>query len=211
MSFFSEDETAILQGREVRAAWLAEMHFKSETSRIWSGSTTLDANGHEWKPTHGAVQIDGLGWSGEAASKQISLRVSGVDTQFLFAARSGTNEADQQPMGLLFQFFDEDWQTVGPPVPLGIWIMQPPKIARSEMEGSDGAEQTVTLTAENLFYNRSRPAYGRYTSADQAKRVGWPDKFFDGTPLLINRTFRWPVFGLAMVFASYFLGGIPIA
>lgn len=194
MTFFSPEQVAALAGREVRAAWLAEMHFKSQTERIWAGNTVLDANGFEWKPTYGAVQLDGLGWSGDGASKQISLRLSGVDTNFLMLARAGTHEADQRPMAVFFQFFDEDWQTVGNPVPLGIWLMQPPQVSRTEIDGIEGAEQAVTLTAENLFYNRSKPPNGRYTSADQAKRVGWADKFFDFTPQLTNTVFRWPVF-----------------
>lgn len=194
MTFFTPEQVDALAGREVRAAWMAELHFRSQTERVWAGNTILDANGHEWKPTHGAVQIEGLGWRGEATSRQITLRLSGVDSNLLLLARSGTNEADQQPMGLFFQFFDEDWQTVGNPVPIGIWIMQPPKVGRTEIEGIEGAEQSVTLTAENMFYNRSRPAHGRYTAADQARRVGWPDRIFDFTPSLVNRQFRWPVF-----------------
>ena len=193
-TFFSQEQVDALANNVVRCPWAAEFQFKSETVRIWSGSTWLDANDAEWRPTHGAVQIDGLGFTGEAVSKQISLTVSGVDADFLLAARSQTDEADQQPMRVFMLFLDEDWQVIPPMVPLGTYLMQPPQVSRTEIEGMEGAEQTVTLTAENLFYNRSRPANGRYTPSDQAKRVGWNDRFFDFIPSLINRSFRWPTF-----------------
>lgn len=170
------------------------MHFKSQTERVWSGITTLDAAGQEWKPTYGAVQLDGLGWTGQPQSKQISLRLSGVDTNFLMLARAGTEEADQQPIAVHLLFFDADWQPVGGLVPVFVGLMQPPKVSRSQVDGLDGPEQSVTLTAENLFFNRAKPPQGRYTSADQAKRVGWGDKFFDFTPQLRDKLFRWPVF-----------------
>ncbi len=194
MAFFTDDQVSRLAATEVRMAWLAQMEFKSQTERVWSGNTILEVGGYEWKPLYGAVQVDGLGWQGEPASKEISFQLSGVDTDVLSAARSGTDEADQQPITIYLLFFDEDWQVVGGLVPVFLGLMQPPKVSRSPLTGDTGGEQVVRLTAENLFYNRSRPPAGRYTSADQAKRVGWADKFFNFIPALVNRQFRWPVF-----------------
>lgn len=194
MSFFTNDQISALAAREVRAAWLAQLEFKSATERVWAGHTTLDANGYEWKPTYGAVQIDGLGWRGESASRPITFRLSALDTSLLQLARAGTDEADQQPVSVYFQFFDSDWQPTGSPVPVFLGLMQPPQVSRGEIEGAEGAEHSISLTAENLFYNRSRPPNGRYTTADQAHRAGTSDDFLNFIPLLLHRTFRWPVF-----------------
>ncbi|WP_127524578.1 hypothetical protein [Mesorhizobium sp. Z1-4] len=194
MSFFTEDQAAILAGREVRAAWLAQAEFKSETKRLWAGNTVLDANGYEWQPTYGAVVPDDLGWVGEPVSRQISFRLSGIGLDLVTLALAETEEADQQPITVYMLFMDETWAPVGSPVPVFAGLMQPPKVSRGEIDGLDGAEMSVVLTAENLFFNRAKPPNGRYTSSDQAKRVGWVDKFFNYTPLLVNRTFRWPIF-----------------
>jgi hypothetical protein len=47
------------------------------------------------------------------------------------------------------------------------------------------------MTAENAFFNRSRPPYGRYTDRDQQSRSAG-DKFFQFTPSLLFKTFTYP-------------------
>jgi hypothetical protein len=49
----------------------------------------------------------------------------------------------------------------------------------------------VSLTAENMFYGRSRPPYGRNTDRDQQARSPG-DKFFGFVSSLVQKTITYP-------------------
>lgn len=193
MTFFTPEQAAQLASGTPRIGWLAELFFKSETIRLWNGDTLLDAGSRRWKPTFGQVQIDGVGWDGMPTSRQITMAVSGVSTEMLALALAETNEADQQMATIALQFFDNEWQTIGAPVPFFYGLMQPPMVSRSET-GEQGAVQSVTLPIENLFYNRSKASNGRYTDRDQQHRHPG-DLFFSFTPSLVFKTITWPDYG----------------
>lgn len=194
MPFFTPDQVEQLSRSTVRVGLLVEKHFKSQTVWLWNGNSVLDAGGREWKPTYGGMQVDGLGQSAEAVSQKVTITASGVDQTVLGMVLAETEEADQQPIVVLFQLFDDDWQPVGGLIPVFFGLMQPPRVSRTQMNGTEGATQTISLTAENAFYNRARPPYGRYTSLDQNKRTAMPDKFFDFMPSLFNKQFVYPDF-----------------
>ncbi len=193
MSFFTAEQVASLAASTARAAWLVEARFRSKTVRRWAGDTVLDAGGHEWKPTYGAVQIEGLGFSGEAQSRQVTLTLSGVDPELLPLAVAESDEADQQPLLIYLQVFGADWQPIGGLIPLFFGLMQPPRVDDTPASGDDGAVQTATLTVENAFFNRSRPANGRYTDRDQ-KRRSPGDRIMEFVSSLVFKTLRFPDF-----------------
>lgn len=197
-SFFTTEQAAALAGQTVRMAWLAEFQFVSATKRIWSGDTLLAIGGNNWEPTRGYVQIEGLGFSGDASSQKITLSVSavgdGLPADFLAQALAESDEADQQPLIVYMVLFDEDWQVSGGLIPIGAYTMQPVAVSRAAMDGGEGAVQKISIEAENAFYNRARPPFGRYTDRDQNKRTSTPDKFFEFTPSLTSATFTYPDF-----------------
>lgn len=192
--FFTAEQVALLAAGTVRWAWLAEAEFKSETVWLWAGDRILDFGGKEWRPTYGSVQVAGLGFSGEALSRQVTFSLPGTDATLLPLALAETEEADQQPLRLSLLFFGEDWQPIGgliPIMPFG--VMQPPRIDRSEVIGAEGPTQTITLPVENLFYNRARPPNGRYTDTDQKRRHPG-DRICEFTPSLTFKSIAWPKF-----------------
>lgn len=193
MSFFTTDEAEHLAATTARAAWLCRMEFKSATVFRWAGNTVLEAGSETWKPTFGQVAIDGMGWSGEPVSRQVTLSLSGVDDEILPLAIAETNEADQQPIYLYLQLFDADWQNVGGLIPSAVGLMQPPRVDRTVATEDEGAVQSITLPFENLFYNRSRPANGRYTDTDQKRRFP-DDRMCDFVSSLVFKTLKWPKF-----------------
>lgn len=196
-SFFTTEQAAALAGQTVRMAWLAEFQFVSATKRIWSGDTLLAIGGNNWDPTRGHVQIEGLGFSGDASSQKITLSVSavgdGLPADFLAQALAESDEADQRPLIVYMVLFDEEWQVSGGLIPIGAYTMQPVAVSRAAMEGVEGTVQKISIEAENAFYNRARPPFGRYTDRDQNKRTSG-DKFFEFTPSLTSASFTYPDF-----------------
>lgn len=196
MAFFSADQVDQLSGSVVRVAMLVEFQFASGTKRVWEGNTELVSGGRTWIPLRGMGSIDGLSVPTGTAAEAVTFRVSGIpnDASGLLAeALLGTADAAQQLVTIYLQLFDDEWQPHG--APIGIWwgFMQPPKVNRTEMQGVEGAVQSVEMQAENAFFNRSRPPYGRYTDRDQQRRSPG-DKFCQFTPSLLFKKFLYPVY-----------------
>lgn len=194
MDFFTTDEINRLSQTTVRFALLVEMQFASETKYVWNGDFEFVSGGRTWAPMYGTGSIDGIGISSGSESESVTIGVSGLPDQaidILAKALEENDEVDQQSVRIYLQFFDGGWQPVG--APLGLWwgFMQPPEVTRTAMEGTAGAVQSISITAENAFFNRSRPPAGRYTDRDQQARSPG-DKFCQFTPSLLFKTFTYP-------------------
>lgn len=174
MSFFSQSQIEQLKAsKEIRCAFLTELNFKTQTVRLWNGNTPKTMGGNEWLGMRGAGEIDGLNFNGTAASEKFTLRIPGIQDDsgdVLKIALSETEVADQQIARVFLQFFDSDWETVGNPLGVAWGFMQKPKVQRTRMEGVSGSVQTISIEAENIFFNRAKPPAGRYTDRDQQTR-----------------------------------------
>lgn len=194
MDFFTPDQIAMLSASTVRCDFLVKFEFASSTMRAWNGNTELVVGGDTYLPMFGFGQIDGLGMSGGTVSENVTLSLSGLPGQaldLLSVALDDTPEVDQQMLTIFLQLFTEEWQPAGTPIPIFRGFMQPPSVSRSAMQGTEGATQSISLTAENIFYSRSRPAYGRNTDRDQQARSPG-DKFFGFVASLISKTITYP-------------------
>lgn len=194
MSFFTPAQIATLSASVVRLDLLAELQFQSETIRVWNGNSPLVSAGHTWLPLYGAATIEGLGMSGGSISETVQFTLNGLPGQpadFLSKALEETPDVVQQMVIVSVQLFDTDWQPVGNPISIFWGFMQPPRINRSPAQDTQGSIQSISLTAENAFFNRSRPAYGRGTDRDQQTRHPG-DKFYQFTPQMLFHTITWP-------------------
>ena len=196
MAFFTPAQIALLSAGTVRLDLLFEFQFAAGTKRVWNGNTPLVSGGFTWQPMFGAGVIEGLSMPIGTAAESVTFQMNGLPGRadsLLAEALAGTDDVIQRLVIVYLQLFGEDWQPVG--APIGIWwgFMQPPRVSRSEMTGTEGAVQAVSTTAENAFFNRSRPPYGRYTDRDQQARAAG-DKFFQFTPSLLFKRFDYPIF-----------------
>jgi hypothetical protein len=196
MEFFTPEQIERLSRTTVRCDFLVKFDFASGPDFAWNGNTALPAlDGNTYKPMYGFGQIDGLGLAGPGTtSEAITMSLDGLPNMpldFLGKALAETSEVEQRMLTVSLQLFDDDWQCVAVPVPLFFGFMQPPKVSRSPMQGTEGAVQSVSLTAENMFYGRSRPPYGRNTDRDQQARSPG-DKFFGFVSSLVQKTITYP-------------------
>ena len=194
MTFFTSDQVEKLSSSTVKIDFLVKMEFVSETVYLWNGEYPLTVLGNVYKPLHGIGTIEGLGQSSTTQSESITLRVSGVpdqDPDLLALSLEETPEANQQLITIYLQLFDDEWQPIGSPITIWWGFMQPPRVEMTPIEGDEGNTQQISITAENAFFNRARPAYGRCTDRDQQKRYSG-DKFFQFTPSLLQKTFVYP-------------------
>lgn len=194
--FFTADQLAQLTATTVRVSLLVKFDFASGAQYAWNGYTELTVGGNTYLPMCGMGQVDGLGLSTNGANDSVTVSVSGLPDQalgFLAKALEDTPLVDQQLLTVYLQLFDDEWQTVGNPIPIFWGFMQPPKVSRTAMQGTEGAVQSIEITAENAFFNRSRPPYGRYTDRDQQARSPG-DKFFGFVSSILMKTITYPDF-----------------
>jgi hypothetical protein len=194
MPFFSEAEITQLSASQVKCDLLIKMEWKNSTSYLWNGEYPIVVAGNTYLPLHGLATIDGLAHTGGTDSAQVTFSLTGIpenEPNFLKLVLENTPEANQQLVTVYLQLFDDEWQPFGNPIAMWWGFMQPPRISKTTTEGDSGAVQTITISAENVFYNRSRAPRGRYTDRDQQNRFAG-DKFFQFVPSLLNASFTYP-------------------
>lgn len=194
MTFFTATELATLAGTDVRVALLVEFQFDSGAVRVWNGFTSISAGGQTWEPMKGSGSIDGLPVSDGEASNSVTLTVSGVpdgDVDFLAKALEETPDVNQRTVLIYIQLFDDEWQPSGNPIALWWGFMQPPQITETAAQDVQGQIRSISVVAENAFFNRSRAPFGRYTDRDQQKRSAG-DKFLQFISGLLFRTYTYP-------------------
>lgn len=202
MAFFTSDEISILKAATVRSALLVKLDFVSGAKYVWNGNTDLFAGGQTYLPMYGLGRIEGISFSREPVSERFTLSLEGLPAateteqgsriNVLAIALSETNEVEGQIATVSLQLFDDDWQTsVGSPVALAFGFMRKPRVNRSRIQGMDGAIQSISVGAENIFYNRALPSAGRYTDRDQQARSNG-DLICQFVPDLRSKNFTYP-------------------
>lgn len=201
MSFFSDADIARLSAGTVRAALVLKLDFVSGAKYVWGGKTDIDIDGNTYLPLHGLMRTQGIAFAREPVSQRFTIGVEGLPAEtdtvpgskinVLAAALSATDEVEGQLATASLQLFDDDWQRAGSPYPLAIGFMRKPRVTRTRIRPGQGAVQSISIGAENLFYNRSLPPSGRYTDRDQQARHDG-DLICQFQPDLRAKTFTYP-------------------
>lgn len=190
MGFFTKAQAEALAKATVRCATLVDFAFDKPV-RVWNGMRELTAGGRQWSPLYGLGQIDGVTAARSAESQEVVFTLSGVNSEIVSLVMGDADRVQGRIVTAAFQLFRDDWQTEGDPFVFWFGLCQSMRATRSEMGPESGAQRTVSITAENLFFNRSRPPAGRYTDRDQKKRFPG-DRILEFTPQLRNFLYAWP-------------------
>lgn len=197
MTFFTPEEIARFNsGKPIQVAFLVKMDFVSSTRGVWNGTRKLTIAGVEYEPMFGAGQIEGLSFQNSTVSANITLRIPGVKDDILGLVLSQADEVQNRLVTIYLQSFDEEWQPIAAAPAIGFWYMQSPEVSQDEVgyEFSPASPtRTISVPAENIWYNRSRAPGGRYTDRDQ-QLVHPGDKIFEFAPGLVFKQFVYPDF-----------------
>jgi len=194
-AFFTADQIATLSASTVRMDFLVKFDFASGPVYAWNGTTSLLAlDGNTYQPMFGYGGIDGLELNGDTQSSVVTLSLSGVPghgLDFLAAALADTGEIEQQLLTISIQLFTDEWQPQGMPIAIFRGFMQPPNVSRDTGSQADAGTLSISLAAENIFFGRSRPPYGRCTDRDQQARSPG-DKIFGFVSSLLYKRITYP-------------------
>lgn len=191
MGYFPETVAAKLAGRTVGASLLVFMDFRETPRRWWMGFGDLDAGGHVWQGIGTWISIEGLQAPIGTTAPKTTFTLSGVDATVIQMARQASDRVRDRRVRVYVQFFDvtgeQDWQRLDDP--FSIWTGRMDQLKYI----ADGpGRRTVQLTAESLWVNRKRPAYGLYTDSDQKNRFPG-DRGMEQVADLVNKQSRWPL------------------
>lgn len=196
MGFFPETIAAKLAGRAVAASLLVHMDFRETPRRFWFGFGDLVAGGHTWQGTGELIQLDGLESPIGTVAPKTTFTLSGIDAALVTLARNASDRVKDRRATIYIQFFDLNpddasvapWSLLDEPFAVSTWLMD-----QMTYSAQGPAQRAISLTAESLWTNRRRPAFGLYTDRDQNKRfVG--DRGLEQVSDLVSKTIRWPVY-----------------
>lgn len=202
MAEFEAAIEAQLSGGVVRASPLVHFDFRSGAVRVWPGFGPLDAGGYRWQGIGNLGSMSPVTAGSGGAIEEISFSLFGDETM-LATIEEDAEEASGREVNVWLQFFDirqEDeagnwveWQPLSDPLVL-FWGRMGPLAVQRTPPGEDArASRIVSVSAQNAFLNRSRPAFAWFTDRDQKSRAA-SDNMFVRVSQLTEGTVRWPQF-----------------
>lgn len=196
MGFFPQTIAAKLAGRTIGASLLVFMDFKDAPRRWWPGFGDLQAGGQTWQGTGELISVGGLDQPIGTVAPKATFTLSGVDSTIVTLARQASDRVKDRRVTVYIQFFDatpdsasvQPWTNLDQPFAVWSGLMD------QMIYTADGpASRGITLTAESLWVNRRRPAYGLWTDRDQNARFPG-DRGLEQVVNLVTKTIRWPTF-----------------
>jgi len=199
VAFFSPDEAAALARSTVRVGTLVDFLFGGTPPDggpvyLWNGFGTRIFDGKTYLGAGDLGNIDGLEEARHPVSHQVTFSLSGVPDSPVDLLAKALAEADNiqgRDVFVALQLFDGAWQPVGNPIQIYWGRCMPPRVQLQPASETQGAQRTLLLPTENLFWGRGRPAAGRYTDREQQMRYP-ADRFCEYTATMVNLTLTWP-------------------
>lgn len=157
--------------KSLDATLLVFMDFRDTPRRWWMGFGPMAAGGHSWVGMGRLIQIEGLETAVGMTAPATTFTLSGVDPEIVALVRGSSERVKGRRVRVFLQFFAppetglQAWTPLDQPISIWSGIMD-----QLRYSGEGPTSRTVTLTAESLWTNRNRPAYGRLTDGDQRAR-----------------------------------------
>jgi hypothetical protein len=194
MSFFNETVDAYVAKRSIAGSLLIFMDFKDAPRRWWPGFGDIVAGGQTWQGTGELLSVEGLEQPQGTSAPQTTFTLSGVDAAIITLARQASDRVKNRRVIVYVQFFqaepeagEEAWSNLD--APAAIWTGRMDQIRYA---ASGVGSRSITVTAESLWVNRSRPAFGLFTDRDQNARFAG-DRGLEQVSDLVSKSVRWPV------------------
>lgn len=191
MGFFNSTVEAYVAGRSIAGTILVFMDFVDAPRRWWPGFGSLVSGGQTWQGTGELISVDGLEQPMGTAAPQTTFMLSGVDSTIVTLARNSSGKVKGRRVVVYVQFFQLDGTQAWVPLdsPAAVWSG---KMDQMKYAAQGPSSRSVTVTAESLWVNRSRPPFGLYGNTDQIARFPG-DRGLEQVSDLVNKTIRWPV------------------
>jgi hypothetical protein len=171
-----------IEDNNIRPALLAEIHFRSEVSYIWSGVGNLVYAGHTYLGVGSLGRISRIGAGVEVAAGGVTVALSGIDSNLF--SESMTDIQLGAPARISFALLDPAGNILGTPYPLFVGLVDKPVVTPGLQE------ITIALALETRLTNLQRANARRYTAADQ-RLYYVDDSAFQWVEQLNDQALKW--------------------
>lgn len=170
-----------LASDEVHPFFMFTFEYSSETSRFWTGNTSLTYNGNVYNGTGDAITVSSISETEEIRAENIEFTLSGVPTDLVSTALQEPYQG--RPCDVKLGFMNED---------AGIVDVFTAWEGRMDVKKIDENTEnlSIVLNAENRLVDLKRTRERRYTDEDQ--KAEYPnDDFFEYVPSIQEREIEW--------------------
>lgn len=189
MSLFSSTAETIIAGNEVRCDLLVFFDFTTTPMRVWAGMGELNTlDGHTWSGIGDLGSIGELEGDAGGVAAQTTFTLSGVSPTVIAKALNQSDEVKNRRVNVYLQFFNEAFQCLDNPYAIWSGLMDTMSIDQA----ANGGDCIITVNAEGLFSERSRPPFGFVTEEDQQRLFPTSQGLWE-VPYMVNRTVIWPL------------------
>jgi hypothetical protein len=165
----------------IRPALLAEIHFRSEVSYIWSGVGNLVYAGNTYLGVGTLGRVSRIGAGVEVAAGGVTVALSGIDSNLF--SESMTDIQLGAPARISFALFDPAGNVLGT-YPAFVGLVDKPIVTPGLQE------ITIALGLETRLTNLQRANARRYTATDQ--QLYYPDdSAFQWVEQLNDQALKW--------------------
>jgi hypothetical protein len=171
-----------IQGKVLRAAFLASIQFKSETAYLWTGVGNFTWNGITFSGLGDLSEVSTISEGSQVQSESVHLTLSGIKSSLMGEALNDIQLG--LPAIVYFALFDDTMNLIPNPVVAYKGQVDQPQISIS------GETMSISLAIENRFTNMARAQFSRYTSAEQ-HRFYPGDNGFAFVEQLANSVVLW--------------------
>lgn len=199
MRALHEDFVTAMKGSHVRVALFAEILYPTPV-RFWTGIGNKTWDSKTWTGTGVLGGISAVQERGGALAGSVTLKLSGIPSEFLALAMADTSQGAKVTVWLAL--FDENWAVIGDP-----WraVRGKTDVHRITMGGKTG-DISVTVITPMTGLKRVRTVL--WTDAEQQRRFPG-DKFFEYTASMAERPLYWGVPGQGAIAPKYGGGETP--
>lgn len=170
-----------IQDNNIRPALLAEIHFRSQTSYIWTGVGNLSYGGSTYLGVGSLGHVSRIGAGVDLAAGGVVVSLSGIDSTLF--AESMTDIQLGAPAVISFALFDSTGNVLAVQTVFR-GVVDKPTITPGLKE------ITISLALETRFTNLQRANARRYTAADQ--QLYFPtDSAFQWVEQLNDQALKW--------------------
>lgn len=158
-----------------------EMNFPSGFSRMNTSPYVIAINGNNFAGTGQLGTVSSVSEESSLTAKGVTLTLSGIDPAMVNIALSENPQGRSCKMWVCL--FDANHALIADPYPVGVWRMD-------TMDVTMDKTATISLKAESVLADWSRPRVRYYTDGDQQSR--WQgDVFFDQLAPNLDKEILW--------------------
>lgn len=181
-----------LRRGDIACTILCQMDFRTNPQRWWLGYGPLTAGGVEYQGTGDVIQISAMNITYGMSAGMVRFSIPNASPEMVARCDDQAVEVNSRPARTLYQLFstiergdDHAGRLVGDPMSVFSGRMR-------DMRSTSTAEsRNIELEAYGRLSWQGKPAYGRYTDADQRARfpgdtgLGLLAKYRDYAPVWV--------------------------